>query len=106
MLVIHIDYNETVDTESVKKLVSAMHTIVSESTAIQEAPVYARKAPFQSYTAPIEIFIEIDSHTVKDSNALVANIKARIQKWKKVHAFQYPINLSLIPTKWKTEIGI
>lgn len=106
MLIIHIDYNETVDAESIRKLTSAMHTIVSAATATENVPVYARKAPFQSYTAPIEIFVEIDSHTAKDSNALVADIKTRIQKWKKERAFQYPINLSLIPTDWKTEVGI
>ena len=53
MPVIHIDYNQTADEESVRALADAIHTIVSEATGIADVPVYARRAPIQAKTAPL-----------------------------------------------------
>ena len=106
MPVIHIDYSHAADEDSVRALTDAIHTIVSEATGIENVPVYARRAPIQAKTAPFEIFIEMSEEEIKELMSLVADIKRHIEKWKSENSFAYPINFSLIPTRWKTESGI
>ena len=106
MPVIHIDYSQAADEESVRDLANAIHTIVADATGIEDVPVYARRAPIQAQTAPFEIFIEMSEEKIQDLGALVADIKRRLASWKSENKFSYPINFSFIPMRWKIEIGI
>ncbi|MEK7505708.1 MAG: hypothetical protein AAB597_02330 [Patescibacteria group bacterium] len=90
----------------IQKLLEAVQKIVSEITEIQDVFVYANSSQIKIQVAPIEIFVEMSAHKIKDADALINDIKVCISKWKQKNGFEYPINLTLIPMQWKIEIGI
>lgn len=107
MPMIRIQYDNTkVKKEDMVLLSSAMQKIVSETTKIEDVFVYANSADINIKVAPIEIFVEMSAHKIKDENELINLIKTKLSDWKKQANFSYPINLSLIPMHWKIEIGI
>jgi predicted nucleotide-binding protein (sugar kinase/HSP70/actin superfamily) len=107
MPIIRIDYdNEQIRNEEVIRLSHAVREIVSEVTNIEDVFVYANSSEIKIKVAPVEIFIEMSSHKIKDLDELMENIKRPVQEWKKVNDFKIPVNLSIIPMPWKIEIGI
>lgn len=83
-----------------------MQKIVSEVTGIEDVFVYANSSLIKIKIAPIEVFIEMSAHKIKDQNELMKDIKEKIIIWKQKVNFTYPINLTLIPMQWKFEVGI
>lgn len=107
MPVINIEY----DDEKLKKaeiliLSEAIQKIVSETTKIEDVFVYANSAQIKVKISPIEIFVQVSAHKIKDEGKLMNEIKSKLSSWKKKNTFRHPINLTLIPMKWKIEIGI
>ena len=84
----------------------AVQKIVSVATGIEDVFVYANSAQIKVQIAPIEIFVEMSAHKIKDQDELFANMKAKISEWKQKNYFKQPVNLTLIPMQWKMEIGI
>ncbi len=107
MPVINIEYdNKKLNKETVLALSKAMQRIVSETTKIEDVFVYANSAQVKVKVAPIEIFVQMSAQKIKDEDQLMDQIKTKLSSWKKKNAFPHLINLTLIPMKWKIEIGI
>lgn len=104
---IHIEYNNvSVMERDAEVLSKAICAIVSEATGIKDVFVYANTARIKVQVAPIEVFIRMTAAKIKDEDALMHEIKAKLAEWKTSANFQHPINLTLIPMHWKIEIGI
>lgn len=107
MPVIRIDFDsEKVAENDVAALSQATQKIVSEVTAIEDVFVYANNSQIKIKVAPIEIFVQISSHKIKNLDALVNDIKFRLSEWKREQKFPHLINLTVTPMSWKIEIGI
>lgn len=107
MPVIRIDFDkDQIDEKEVLGLSNAIQKIVSDVTEIEDVFVYANNSQIKVKVAPIEIFIQMSEHKIKDTDALVADIKRRIVEWKSESSFSYLINMSFIPMPWKIEVGI
>ncbi|MDP2599088.1 MAG: hypothetical protein Q8P49_04635 [Candidatus Liptonbacteria bacterium] len=107
MPLIRLDYDsDKVNQTEATSLSEAIQKIVSEATGIEDVFVYANSAQIKVKIAPIEIFVEMSAHKIKDPDVLVKDIKSRLSDWKQKNKFNHPINLTLIPMHWKIEIGI
>jgi len=106
MPVIHVEYNDTVPEDDMKKLAAAVQKIVSEVTSIEDVSVYANNSQIKVATSPIEIFIEQSAHKIEDIDALMTNLKSEMVEWKSKTRFPHKINMTIIPMKWKVEIDI
>lgn len=107
MPVIRIDYDDTkIGKDDVTTLSNAIQKIVSDATKIEDVFVYANSSQIKVKIAPIEIFIQMSAHKIRDEDALVSEIKSKLSGWKKKSSFQHPINMTFIPMNWKIEIGI
>ncbi len=107
MPVIRIDYDdEKVERKEVTALSKEVQKIVSTATKIEDVFVYANNSQIKIKIAPIEIFIQMSAHKIKNEDALVKEIKSKLSAWKKKSSFQHLINLTFIPMNWKIEIGI
>ena len=107
MPVIRIDYDdEKLDKDEILTLSNAIQKIVSETTKIEDVFVYANSSQIKVKVAPIEIFVQMSAHKIKDVDKLVSEIKSKLSDWKKKNSFHHLINLTLIPMNWKIEIGI
>jgi hypothetical protein len=87
-------------------LCDGAHQVVSTVTQIEDVPVYAHSANYKAKIAPIEIFIRLSAHKVKDVDTLTSDLKQAFVTWKEVTTFSHPINMTLIPMHWKIEIAI
>lgn len=104
---IKIQYDDAkVEKSDIQNLSNAIQKIVSQVTRIEDVFVYGNSSEIKIKIAPIEIFVEMSAHKIKDEDALIKSIKEQLSAWKKENSFLYPINLSLIPMHWKIEIGI
>ena len=107
MPVIRIDYdNEKINDKDVLALSNAVQKIVSETTKIEDVFVYANSSHIKVKVAPIEIFVQMSAHKVKDADVLIKDIKSWLSSWKKEVGFKNLINMTFIPMQWKIEIGI
>ena len=107
MPVVRIDYDdEKVEKKEVTALSEEIQKIVSAVTKIKDVFVYANSSQIKIKIAPIEIFVQMSAHKIKDEDALVKEIKSKLSTWKKQSSFQHLINLTFIPMNWKIEIGI
>lgn len=107
MPVVNIEYDgKKVKKHNIIRLSAAVHKIVSSLTKIEDVPVYANDSKVKVKVAPIEIFIRMSGHKIKNDDELIKEIKSQLSKWKKENKFRHPANLTLIPMKWKIEIGI
>ena len=107
MPTIRIDFdNEKLSNDEILELSNATQKIVSEITGIADTFVYANSSQIKIKVAPIEIYIQLSAHKIKDQDELFESIKKRLSEWKKTKAFGYPINLTLIPMHWKFEVDI
>jgi hypothetical protein len=85
---------------------NAIQKIVSEATGIEDVFVYANNSTIKVKTSPIEIWIRMSAHKIKNEDRLFATVKNRLSEWKKESKFKHLINLTLIPMGWKFETGI
>ncbi len=107
MPIVRIDWdNEKLEKEMVLTLSEAVHKIVSETTGIADVPVYANSSEIKVKAAPVEIFVQMSAHKIKDVDVLVGEIKSKLSAWKQETSFPHPINLTFIPMDWKIEIDI
>jgi hypothetical protein len=107
MPIIKIQYDDTkVEKSNIQNLSNAIQKIVVDATGIEDVFVYGNSSEIKIKIAPIEIFVEMSAHKIKDEDTLIKDIKGRLSAWKKENNFPYPINLTLIPMNWKIEIGI
>ena len=107
MPMIRIEFDDSkLEDDEILLLSRGIQKVVKEATHIEEVFVYANSARIKVDVAPIEVFIEMSAHKVTDREALFAEIKQGISKWKKENDFQYPITLTLTPVDWKFEVGI
>lgn len=104
---IKIQYDDSkVKRGDIEKLSDAIQKIVSKTTGIEDVFVYGNSSEIKVKIAPIEIFVEMSAHKIKDEDALIKDIKERLTVWKKENNFSLPINLSLVPMHWKIENGM
>lgn len=107
MPVIRIDFDkDQINEKAVLELSNAIQKIVSEVTEIEDVFVYANDSQIKVKVAPIEIFIQMSDHKIKDIDTLVTEIKRRLVEWKSGSNFSHLINMSFIPMPWKIEVGI
>ncbi len=107
MPLINIEFDDgIVKKQEIVSLSDAIQKIVSRVTGIADVFVYANSAQIKVQIAPVEIFVHMSDHKIKNEDTLIADIKAQLAQWKKDVSFPHPINLSLIPMHWKIEIGI
>lgn len=107
MPLVKIEFDdEKVERKEINNLSKAIQKIVSAVTGIEDVFVYANSAQIKVQIAPIEIFIEMSAHKIKDEDKLIAAVKTEILTWKQKENFRHPINLTLIPMQWKIEMGI
>ena len=107
MPLIRLEYDDgKVSDADVLVLSQAVRDVVSEVTGIADVFVYAHSAKIKVQIAPVEIFVEMSDHKIKDEDTLMAAIKERLSAWKKEKNFPISINLTLIPMHWKVEVGI
>lgn len=107
MPIIRIDWDdEKLKKDEILTLSNAIQKIVSETTGIEDVFVYANSSQVKVKIAPIEIFVEISAHKIKNEDELIEAFKTKLSEWKEKNAFHHPINLTLIPMNWKIEIGI
>lgn len=107
MPIIRIDWDdEKLSKNEILTLSHAIQKIVSETTKIDDVFVYANSSQVKVKIAPIEIFVEMTSHKIKDRVELITSFKNQLTAWKKNASFSHPINLTLIPRDWNIEIGI
>lgn len=107
MPVINIEYdNKKLGKNEIVQLSKAIQKIVSETTKIEDVFVYANSSQIKVKIAPIEIFVQMSAHKIKDVDKLVNEIKSKLFDWKKKNTFHHLINLTFIPMNWKIEIGI
>lgn len=107
MPVIRIDFDdEKVKKKDIVHLSTAIQTIVSRATNIDDVFVYANSSQIRIQVAPIEIFIQISAHKIKSVDTVVKKIKSELLSWKKRQRFPHLINMTFIPMDWKIEIGI
>ncbi len=107
MLVIHLEFDDAVVSKEEARLISeATRKIVSNVTKIDDVTVYGRSAEIKINAGPVEIFISMSAHLIPDTGALLQLLRKEFVAWKIESQFPHLINLSLIPTPWKFEIGI
>lgn len=107
MPIIRIDWDdEKLNQDEILILSNAIQRIVSETTKIEDVFVYANSSQVKVKIAPIEIFVEMTSHKIKDRKELITSLKTKLVDWKRENNFPHPINLTLIPRDWDIEIGI
>ncbi len=107
MPVINIEYDDKeCNSDDILKLSNAVQKIVSKATKIEDVSVYANSAKIKVKIAPIEIFVQMSENKISNEDKLLGKIKTELLKWKKQNSFLHPINLTLIPMKWKIEIRI
>ena len=107
MPLIRIEFdNEVVSDHDARALSIAVREIVAKETSIEDVFVYANSAQIKIQIAPIEVFVEMSAHKIKDVNELTDKIKESLTTWKRKESFSHSINLTLIPMTWRIEIGI
>jgi len=107
MPIIRIDFdNDKVKINEVRSLSEAIQKIVSEATGIEDVFVYANSSEIKVKIAPIEIFVQMSAHKIKNIDRLVSTIKLKLSEYKKAQHFKQKINFTFIPMEWKIEIGI
>lgn len=104
---IHLEFDDKkVNDKDVLLLSEEIQKIVSKVTKIEDVFVYANSARIKVKAAPLEIFVQMSAHKIKDLDKLTRDIKKELITWKKKTGFKHLINLSVIPMPWKIEIGI
>jgi len=110
MPVIRIEFDDAkVDKADVAALAEAVHGIFMEAAElndISDVVVYANTAQIKFKVHPIEIWVQVSAHKIKDLDALMAEAKSRLAEWKEAQNFTIPITLSINPENWKIETGI
>jgi hypothetical protein len=107
MPMIKIEYDDVkVNVDEVRNLSDAVQRIVSAVTGIEDVFVYANSASIKVKVAPIEIFVEMSDHKIENLDDLTNKIKDELSSWKTQSGFKVPINLTVIPMRWKVEINI
>ncbi len=107
MPTIRIDFDDSkLKDQDALKLSEAVQKIVQEITGIEDTFVYANSPRIKVKVAPIEVYVQLSAHKIKDVDALFGQIKERLSAWKKETNFVFPINLTLIPMQWKFDIDI
>ena len=107
MPTIRIDFDgDKVKKKEILALSNAAQKIVSEATKIEDVFVYANSSQIRVKIAPVELYVEMSEHKIKDLDKLFNEIKSGISNWKKQNKFSHPINFTLIPMKWKFDIDI
>lgn len=107
MPVITIEYDENdVTKHEMLVLSEAIQKIVSETTGVEDVLVYTNTSQIVIHIHPIEIFVRINEKLVPDLDKLTDDFTESIRGWKRGTGFKVPINLTVIPMHWKTEIGI
>jgi hypothetical protein len=107
MPTIRIDYDDgKLKDENVLALSHAVQKIVQDITGIEDTFVYANSPHIKVKVAPIEVYVQLSAHKIKDVDELFGQIKERLSAWKKESNFAFPINLTLMPMQWKFDIDI
>ena len=107
MPTIRIDFDgDKVKKKEILALSNAAQKIVSEATKIEDVFVYANSSQIRVKIAPVELYVEMSEHKIKDLDKLFNEIKFGTSNWKKQNKFSHQINFTLIPMKWKFDIDI
>ena len=107
MPMINIEYDDgKVKDKEISDLSKAIQKIVSEKTKIEDVFVYANSAKIKFKIAPIEIFVQMSEHKIKNLDDLFNQVKSDLSAWKTKNKFNHPINLTIIPMKWKFDTNI
>ncbi len=107
MPMIHLEYDDTkVSKAEATSLSIAVRDIVSEATGIEDVFVYGNSAQIKIKIAPVEIFVRMSDHKVKDIDELFDVVKGQLSAWKNTTGFAPPISLTIIPMHWKFETNI
>lgn len=107
MPLIRVEFDDAkVQDDAVRPLSEAVRDIVARETGIDDVFVYANTARIKIQVAPVEIFIEMSADKIENLDALFSRVEQSLAAWKKQAAFLHPINLTIVPMKWKFKTGI
>jgi hypothetical protein len=107
MPVVHIEYDRNIVSDDDMQILSkGIHEVASKVTGIEDVPVYANSSHITYAISPIEVFIRLSDHKIKDLDALTNQLKAALSEWRTEQNYPHKINMSLIAMSWKIEIGI
>lgn len=107
MPTIRIDFDaDNVSNKDILALSNAAVKIVKGVTKIDDVFVYANSSQIRVNIAPIELYVQLSEHKIRNLDKLFDEIRSGISNWKKRVKFKHPINFTLIPMKWKFEIDI
>jgi hypothetical protein len=107
MPLISIEYDDAkIPDTAIVAVSEAVRNIVSEATDIADVFVYANSARVKIQIAPLEIFVQISEEKAADLDGLFETLTKRISSWKRDAGFEYPINFTLIPMKWRFAVDI
>ena len=104
-IVIKFD-DRVVSDKEVTELGQATIKIAQKITGIQDSFVYADSAHIKINVAPIGLYIYLSETHIPDLNKLYSEFKAAIIEWKRKSVFTQPINFTLVPMRWKFEVGL
>lgn len=107
MPLIKVNYDDAVLTKvEAEKLCEASVQILKEVTGIAETFAYGNVARINVDVPPVEVLVELSAHKIHDADAMVKEIRAKLETWKKEKSFPHKINLGLIPMSWKMEFDV
>lgn len=107
MPIIRVDFDgKQVQASQVEVVSEAVRSIISEVTHIEDVFVYGNDSQIKIKVAPIEIFVEMSDYKINNLDELMGQVKGRVVEWKVQNNFTIPINLTIIPMRWKVEVGI
>lgn len=107
MPTIIVKFNDkAVSDKEITDLGEATIKIAQDITGIQDSFVYADSSKIKINIAPIELYIYLSETHIPDLDDLYGRFKDAIVDWKKESGFTQPINFTLVPMKWKFEVGL
>ena len=107
-MLIYIDYDAQVfSKESIIDLTKEFEILIANVSQVENSiPTYASTYEVSRNIYPIEIFIKISRVYFEKRQNLTDNLKYALQNWKEVNAFDYKINLTVIPMDWELSLDI
>jgi hypothetical protein len=105
MPVIRVEYDsKVIDETEARAICEAVQKVVVEATGIEEVFVYGNSSHIKVNVAPIEIWVEMSAHKVRDADILAKQIRKGLSTWKNEVGFLHLINLTFTPVGWKLEL--
>jgi hypothetical protein len=75
-------------------------------TGIPETFAYGNVARLNVDVPPVEVLVELSANKITDGDAMIKEMRAKLEAWKSKAKFPHKINLGLIPMNWILEFDV